>query len=95
MKSLVILVMLVWKSSERMMTPGQEGMIQKKDLDKIISAHGLNIPSSRSNRQVDNNIDVDNISPQAPQVKSRQFFIYFPVCDWSIVTNPWFSLVEL
>jgi len=49
------------------MTPGQEGMIQKKDLDKIISAHGLNIPSSRINRQVDNNIDVDNISPEAPQ----------------------------
>ena len=35
------------------MTPGQEQMIQKKDLDKIISAHGLNIPSSRTNRQVD------------------------------------------
>ena len=44
----------------RMMMKNQ--MIHKKDLNNIISSHGLNLPSNRRNRQIeeiDNSIDVD------------------------------------
>ena len=42
-------------------------MIQKKDLDNIISSHGLSLPALRHNRQIeeiDNSVDIDAAESQ-------------------------------
>ena len=43
-------------ASAMIMNPGQEGMIRKQDIDKIIESHGLELTRTRPNRDLNNEI---------------------------------------
>ena len=64
---LAVMVMMPAVVKSILMTPGQEKMFKKKDLNKIIMSHGLHLPaSSRTNRDIDNHIDNGQIDAGVP-----------------------------
>ena len=55
------LVMTITMTHSMIMNPGQEKMIKKTDIDKIIESHGLDLSQSRPNRDLSNEI-IDEIT---------------------------------
>ena len=58
------LVMTAAMTHAMIMNPGQEKMIKKTDIDKIIESHGLDLSNSRPNRDLSNEI-IDDITTAA------------------------------